>query len=255
MPTAILAVLAGGLWLLAFFGLAMALAAYEYYFMTRRGGYYPLWIPGLIIIVALLVNAELGPPNGVDYGPLLLVVAIALPAIWELSRKDHKGFLLDWSLLLLGVFYIGVLGSYMFALRHLELGRELLLITLISIWATDVFAYLSGRLFGRNPFFPEISPKKTMEGAVGGILAGTLAFAVSSWFIGFALPAAVIGGVIVAVLTTVGDLTESLIKRNLGVKDSGNLIAGHGGVFDRLDSMFFPLTFTFYYCTLVLGYR
>ncbi len=183
------------------------------------------------------------------------MIAVAIPPLWELTRSNHQGFLLNWALMVVGVVYIGLLGSYLFALRNLEQGAALLYIPLLATWVTDMFAYLSGRFWGRTPFFPDISPKKTREGAIGGVIAGTVTVGVLGAVIGMPLWASFLGGILIALLTTAGDLTESLIKRNLGVKDSGTLIAGHGGVFDRLDSMFIPLAFAFFYLTLVLGYR
>lgn len=246
----------GGWALLALYGTGMVVAAFEYYNMTRLGGHQPLWIPALVLIALLFVNSSLRPVLPYDYSSLLLVIAVAIPPLWELTRKDHSGFLLNWALMVVGVVYIGLLGSYLFALRNLEQGIALLYIPLAASWVTDIFAYTSGRFFGKHPFFPDISPKKTREGAIGGIVAGTLTVALASYFwVGMPIWACLVAGLGVAALTTAGDLTESLIKRNMGVKDSGTLIAGHGGVFDRLDSMFFPLTFAYFFFTLVLGYH
>lgn len=245
----------GGWWLLALYGTGMVVVAFEYFNMTRLGKHNPLWIPALVLIGLLFINASLRPSLTYDFTPLILVVAVSLPPLWELTRKDHQGFLLDWALMVLGVVYIGVLGSYLFALRNLENGAAMLFIPLLATWITDIFAYLSGRAFGKDPFFPDISPKKTKQGAIGGIIAGTLMFGVLATIMGMNPLFAFLGGVIIALLTTAGDLTESLIKRNLGVKDSGTLIAGHGGVFDRLDSMFIPLAFAYFYFTLVLGFK
>lgn len=233
----------------------MLIAAFEFYNMTRLGNHHPLWIPALLLIACLFLNALLRPFLPYDFTSLILVIAVALPPLWELTRKDHQGFLLDWALLVLGVVYIGVLGSYLFALRNLQDGVQLLFITLLAIWFTDIFAYVAGRVWGKDPFFPDISPKKTRQGAIGGIVAGTLTVLILGSIFGMNPLLAFLGGLIIALLTTAGDLTESLIKRNLGVKDSGTLIAGHGGVFDRLDSTFIPLTFAFFYFTFVLGYR
>lgn len=244
----------GGWALLILFGIGMLIAAYEYFNMTRLGNHRPLFIPALVAIALLFVNASLQPSLPYDYAPLILVIAIALPPMWELTRSDHQGFLLDWALMVLGVTYIGVLGSYLFSLRNLQDGAALLFIPLLAVWLTDIFAYISGRIWGKDPFFPDISPKKTRQGAIGGILAGTLTLGLLGSIYGMNPILAFIGGLIVALLTTAGDLTESLIKRNLGVKDSGTLIAGHGGVFDRLDSTFIPMAFAFFYFTLVLGY-
>lgn len=254
---AIAAVMLGGWWLLALYGGGMLIAAYEYFNMTRFGSHRPLRVPALFFIACLYVNAVLHPTLSFDFAPIILVTAISLPALWELARRDpqHQGFLHDWALMVLGVMYIGVLGSYLFALRNLQEGAALLFIALLATWMTDIFAYLSGWLWGKDPFFPDISPKKTRQGAVGGIIAGTLTVGILGSIFGMNPLLAFLGGIAIALLTTAGDLTESLIKRNLGVKDSGTLIAGHGGVFDRLDSMFIPLTFAYFYFTLVLGYK
>jgi len=252
---AVLAIILGGWALFALYGVGMLIAAFEYFNMTRLGKHKPLWIPALFFIACLHLNALWKPILPYDFVPLLLVLAVALPALWELSGKTHEGFLLDWALMVLGVMYIGVLGSYLFALRNLQDGVQLLFITLLATWLTDIFAYLSGRVWGKDPFFPDISPKKTRQGAIGGFVAGTLTVGILGSILGMNPLLAFLGGIIIALLTTAGDLTESLIKRNLSVKDSGTLIAGHGGAFDRLDSMFFPLTFAYFYFTLVLGYK
>jgi len=252
---AVIAIILGGWWLLALYGIGMVIAAFEYFNMTRSANHKPLWIPGLVLIALLFLNASLRPYLPYDFTQLILVIAVALPPLWELTRKDHQGFLLDWALMVLGVMYIGILGSYLFSLRNLEDGVQLLFIPLLATWMTDIFAYLTGRVWGKDPFFPDISPKKTLQGAIGGIIAGTLTVGVLGSIFGMNPLLAFAGGIIIAALTTAGDLTESLIKRNVGVKDSGNLIAGHGGVFDRLDSMFIPLAFAFFYFTLVMGYK
>ena len=252
---AVVAIILGGWPLFIVFGGGMLVAAYEYFNMTRLGNYKPLVIPALILIACLFLNSFLRPTLPVDFAPLILVVAIAFQPLWELTRSNHQGFILDWALMVLGVMYIGVLGAFLFTMRNLQDGVQLLFIALLATWMTDIFAYLSGRIWGKDPFFPNISPKKTRQGAIGGILAGTLTVGVLGSIFGMNPILALLGGLMIALLTTAGDLTESLIKRNLGVKDSGTLIAGHGGVFDRLDSMFIPLSFAYFYFTLVLGYR
>lgn len=254
-PTAILAVILGGWWLVAFYGTAIVLAGYEFYSMARRAQFRPLWVAGLAFIAALVVNAELRTTLGYDFQPLLLAGAVAAQPLWELTRREHDGFLASWGLMVLGVVYLGVLGSYVFLIRQMQLGAPLLILTLAATWLTDIFAYLTGRAFGRTPFFPQISPKKTREGAIGGIAAGTLALGIGGSYLGMHPALALLGGLGIALATTAGDLTESLVKRNVGVKDSGKLVAGHGGVFDRLDSMFLALTFAFFYYSLILGYK
>lgn len=251
VPLALGSVILGGWWLYAFFGGAMVLAAYEYYKLVRSGGHAPLWIPALVLIAAIFLNAHRDLPYLVP----LLVLTVAIPPLWELMRRDHAGFLLDWGLMVLGVLYVGVLGMHLFSLANLQNGTILLITALVATWMTDVFAYVAGRVFGKRPFFPSISPKKTVEGAIGGIIIGSATWVVLMWYFGYTSAAALLGGIGLALICTAGDLVESLIKRNLGAKDSGTLLAGHGGVLDRLDSMFFTLTFAFYYCTLILGIK
>jgi phosphatidate cytidylyltransferase len=253
--TASFAIYLGGWWLYALYGTGLTLVGYEYFNMTRLGGHQPLWLPALGLIALLLLNASLLPQLPYDFSTLLLTLTVALPPLWELTRQEHQGFLLNWAVMVVGVVYIGLLGTFIFALRHLENGAALLFIPLLGTWLTDIFAYISGRAFGKHPFFPDISPKKTREGAIGGILMGTVLVMLLSIIYGMPIWAAFILGLGIALLTTAGDLTESLIKRNLGVKDSGALIAGHGGVFDRLDSMFIPLAFAYFFFTLALGYK
>ncbi len=143
------------------------------------------------------------------------------------------------------VFYVVVTFTSVSALRQGENGKYLYLLTFLGPWVSDTFAYFCGRLFGKHKLIPEVSPKKTVEGSVGGILFTAVGFVVYGIIIGemngaFApsaiLPLAVMG-MIVSVISQIGDLAASLIKRNYGIKDYGKLFPGHGGVLDRFDSV------------------
>jgi len=131
-------------------------------------------------------------------------------------------------------------------------GPRLLLLIFALLWTNDTFAYLTGRLLGKHKLFPRISPGKTIEGSVGGLLftlAGVVVFSrYADWL---SLEAAVGMGVIAVVFGTLGDLCESMLKRQAGVKDSGNLIPGHGGILDRFDSVLFAVPFVFVYLLLL----
>ena len=114
----------------------------------------------------------------------------------------------------------------------------------------DVFCYLCGSLFGRHKLCPDISPKKTVEGAVGGVVFTCAAFFAYACFTGLSMPAMAVLGVLVAVFSQIGDLSASVIKRTYGIKDFSNIIPGHGGVMDRFDSALFVLTMLYAFITL-----
>jgi phosphatidate cytidylyltransferase len=241
-------VILGGWWLFVIMGGAMILCGYEYFTMLKIGGYQPERALGMVLITALLIDARLG----LGAASVILVAAVVLPPLWELRRHEHQGFLQNWALTALGVLYIGVLGAYLFLLRARPDGTPLLGITLLATWAGDTAAYSVGTSLGRHPFFKEISPKKTWEGAVGGVAAATLGFGVLMSIYGLDPLLAFAGGIGLGIAATVGDLVESLIKRQVGIKDSGSLVVGHGGVFDRLDSTFFTVMFAYYFVLLAM---
>lgn len=247
IPLVVGAVLAGGWWLFVVMGTAIILCGYEYFLMVRAGRHQPqMWL-GIALIVALLLDALLRQ----NLAWFIIIGAVVAPGAAELRRRDHDGFLTNWALTALGVLYIGALGAHLFLLRGLAGGAPLLGIALLATWATDTFAYIAGHAWGRRPFFQEISPKKTWEGAIGGITAALLVFGILASIYGVHPALAFVGGFGLGIAGTVGDLVESLIKRQVGVKDSGSLLAGHGGVLDRLDSMLFAVTFAYYFFVLV----
>ena len=243
IPLVIGSVYLGGAWLFVLMGGAMVLCGYEYFTMLKAGGYHPERALGVVLITALFVDAWLG--SGAEVA--ILVVAVVLPPLWEMRRHEHEGFLLNWALTALGVVYIGVLGTHLFLLRARPGGAALLGVTLMATWAADTAAYSFGTRWGRHPFFKEISPKKTWEGAVGGVGMSALAFAALMSIYGLNPLLAFAGGIGLGIAATVGDLVESLIKRQVAMKDSGSMLAGHGGVFDRLDSTFFTVVFAYYF--------
>ena len=166
--------------------------------------------------------------------------AIALSLLAQLFRKQAKHPLAEWALALSGGLYVSLLLSYFVLLRMLPNGMFWIFLLLICVWTCDSCAYLAGSNFGRHGFFTHISPKKTVEGAVGGILAGSVAAFAGVPLLGIPLAHALPLGLAMSVAATFGDLAESLIKRQLKVKDSGNTIPGHGGFLDRIDSLLLP---------------
>lgn len=235
-----------------FFGLLTVLAAYEYYrFRFDRES--QKITPALGLFVALCLVTYLiviidGAPKG-----LLALDALVIQGVvgyWVLARDgDHRQKVLDIGFLLLGLVYIVGLFSCCVLLRETRLGAEWLFFLFCAVWGSDTAAYFGGRALGRTPFFQRISPKKTREGAITGIVAAALIgflcsavfFQELRWF-----PGLFFGGC-VGVMGAVGDLFESFIKRGFGVKDSSSLIPGHGGILDRFDAAMFcsPLVYVF----------
>ncbi len=250
IPVVLGSVYLGGWWLFAIMGTGIILCGYEYFTLLKVADYQPERTLGIVLVIALLLDALLGW----NAERVILIVLIVLPALWELRRREHGRFIESWALTALGVLYIGVLGAHLFVLRGLDDRGALLGITLMATWATDTAAFFAGTGLGRHPFYPEISPKKTWEGFIGGVLGAALAFGVLTSIFGINPLLAFLGGIGIGLAGTLGDLVESLLKRHVGVKDSGSLLAGHGGVLDRLDSMLFTVTFAYYFFRLVSSY-
>ncbi|HLT46803.1 MAG TPA: phosphatidate cytidylyltransferase [Rubricoccaceae bacterium] len=237
-PVALALAWLGG-WAFAALVAAVALAAQaEVYGLLRKGGTQPLVAPGLVM-GALAVIRPLVPAAG----PLLVVVGVLVLFAALLRVRERP--ILDVAGTLFGVFYPALLLSSGVVLREAEGpfldpldGFWLTAAVMVSVWGADTFAYAAGRLFGRHPLFPRVSPKKTWEGAAGGLLG---AFAVVAAFKLAALDVLTWADVVVLALCAgvagpLGDLTESLFKRSVDVKDSGRLFPGHGGMLDRIDA-------------------
>ena len=166
-----------------------------------------------------------------------------------------------------GVRYVGLSLVHLLLLRfwkaselvstpvgEMETGCAWLWIALIGTWASDTFAYFSGFAFGKTKLCETISPKKTREGFYGGVIGTAVSVAVLGHTIGHSLISMAVLGVVIALVATVGDLVESVVKRYTGIKDSGVLIPGHGGVLDRFDSAMFVIPFVYYFLQIMEGF-
>lgn len=167
-----------------------------------------------------------------------LLLAIAVVLAWREWRLLVGG-LRRPVLLLSGVAYIAVVTISLLSLRHQpETGLQAVLWLLATVWATDIFAYVAGRSIGGPRLSPRLSPKKTWSGALGGLAAAMIVGACTAWFwTGGSVVALTIAGGLLSVVSQVGDLAESAVKRVVGVKESGQLIPGHGGLLDRIDAL------------------
>lgn len=188
-----------------------------------------------------------------------LLVSLMVSAWWVLfwPREDVRGMHSEWARLLLGLVYIPLpLGFFPLVLDLPDgHGWGWLLLTFAATWGGDSGAYFSGRLFGRTPLFPLVSPKKTWEGLIGGVfVAIALCFAMRALFFPWASWVdCLVLGVVIDLAGATGDLVESMLKRDAGVKDSGLFLPGHGGMLDRIDSVVFTLPLTWLYVTLMYG--
>jgi phosphatidate cytidylyltransferase len=215
----------------------------EYFLMARSAR--PIQPAGFLAVPAMIVAAHYG-----NSFQVLMVAAASFPLLFAFSagRERRQGVTVSMAVTLLGIIWIGIPLVHAVLLRDLpDHGGALLIDVLVGTFATDTAAYATGRLFGSRHITPRLSPNKTLEGLIGGFVIGTMAF----WFAGLYQDwlsgiDALIMGAAVAALAPVGDLFESMVKRDLGIKDTGNIFGPHGGLLDRLDAVLFTIVIGYY---------
>lgn len=247
IPVVAWMVYAGGLWFFALVALMAGLAGYEFFTMMTTGGYKPSLPLGLGIIWVFILDAR-HPEWGL--GRFFVAAVIVLSLIWHLFQKNSTAPALDWAWTLAGGLTIGWLAAHFISLR--ALGVNWIALTLLSTWACDAGAYFVGLTVGRHKLIPRFSPKKTWEGAVGGWLCGVLVTVLVGLYLDLYIGHGLALGVAIATICPFGDLAVSMLKRQVGVKDSGRIIPGHGGVLDRIDTLLFSVVVVYYYVTLAI---
>jgi phosphatidate cytidylyltransferase len=214
-------------------------------YLALTGEMRPIARAAYLAVAALIVAAHFGTAFNV-----LLVLAASFPLLFAFGAdgRHHEGITVSMGVTLLGIVWIGIPLAHAVLLRDLpHHGAALLVDVLVGTFATDTGAYATGRTFGSHKIAPSLSPNKTLEGLIGGFLIGTMAF----WFAGLyqdwlsGVDALIIGAAVAAV-APVGDLFESLLKRDLGKKDTGTLFGPHGGILDRLDAVLFTVVVAYY---------
>jgi phosphatidate cytidylyltransferase len=227
----------GEWWLFALVALGSVVALHEFYAMARPMR--PLVLAGYAGAIAALVGAKLG---GVEWmlGGFLLTFVLAF--LFFLVARTRAPATAAISSTVFGAAWIGFGLGFLLLVRAVPDGRLAAFTVIIAVWIDDTAAYLIGRAVGRHKFSPAISPAKTWEGFVAGTAAGVFAVFVSLYHQDFlSIADSIVLGVVVAFAAALGDLFESAFKRDLAVKDSGRLLAGHGGVLDRVDAFLFAL--------------
>ena len=241
----------GGWWFAGLVALFAALAVVEFYQLTKRLDPQPSVVIGTALTVALVFAARF-PSSRV--APALYVITLALLMVKYVLQQDYERFLGDWAATLAGSAYVGGMLSYHVLLRDLPQGLAWVAAAVVTTWIGDTAAYFVGTSLGKRRFFPRVSPRKTLEGAIGGVAAGTVTgAAIAVYLLHMAWPLAIALGLLTALAGTFGDLAESLLKRQAGVKDSGNLIPGHGGALDRVDSLLFAAVAVYYFAVWAVG--
>ncbi len=244
VPLVMAAAALGGPWFLGLVAIATMVATWEFYGLLRRAGYSPLWPVGLALALAFLLDPYL-LPGKIAPAALALALTLSLAYLVVLQRLDLR--IQDWAVSWVPPLYVGFLASFMIALRLLPSGAFWIYLVAAVTWATDVGAYLVGTSMGRRKFFSAVSPRKTQEGAVGGVVAGVGASVLLAWAFGWPTAPLAAFGLVGSVVAEVGDLAESLIKRQLQAKDASSLIPGHGGLLDRMDSLLFVGVLAYYW--------
>ncbi len=245
IPAIILITWVGGILFAFVIGGAAFLATWEFFRLMEKGGFKPLSPMGLLLTALLALNAFF-PELNLLYPSFTAWIIIT--TTWQLFRRTLSP-VADWALTLAGGFYVGWLMSHFISLRSLPNGYVWVMLTLFITWAGDSGAYFVGLKWGKRPLWPRLSPKKTWEGTIGGWLAGVVAALILGTIGGVALHHSLALGVIIATVTPFGDLAVSMMKRQVGVKDSGSLFPGHGGMLDRVDSLLFAVVSVYYYVT------
>ncbi len=278
----LLALWYGGIWWVLLLTFFTSLGAYEYYLLIERSGYRPARWYGFAWTLALMFSfwslVPIEPQLVLTFGFIIIFIRILLsqqgapphedsrspdtpgpsdppqPETETAAREhDHKPFR-NWALTVAGASYIGLMMGQALALRLLPNGLYWMLLGLAITMLNDSAAYFVGVTMGRKRILPALSPKKSWEGTVGGWVAATLAgAAVAFWSpLELAVWLGAFIGLVGGILALFGDLAISMLKRQIGVKDSGVFLPGHGGFLDRLDSIMFVLPFV-YQMALLLG--
>ncbi len=257
LPILLWLILRGGWAYTAAIGLILSLAALEYARLFQHGSYRPSLF---ILLAAVLSQSILRHVSGFEHTAAWLVSLALISMTWHLLDFERgagrSGS--DFAVTLAGGIYLGWIGSYLVSLRDLAQGHGWVLLALISVWAADSAAYFVGGAYGRRQFSPRLSPKKTWEGYLAGLVGGSLGGALVAFVWGLlgepavGLAGGLLMGFLLAAVTPLGDLGISMMKRELKQKDTGALLPGHGGALDRIDTWLWAGVLGFYLAPILV---
>ncbi|NQT73823.1 MAG: phosphatidate cytidylyltransferase [Chloroflexi bacterium] len=247
IPIILAAIWFGDPWLSIVVALFVLLGAFEFYRLGNSAGWQPFTIIGIVLALLFILNTH---SDDEKTTPLLITGAVLIPLARIIWQYDGQKAFVNWTWTVAGIFYVGWMMSHIVQLRDMDDGRDWVIIAIFATFASDTSAYFTGRALGKHKMAPAISPGKTWEGAIGGLLGAAIATVVLAIITGIdeigylkIIPL----GFLISIFAQAGDLTESALKRNASAKDAGSLIPGHGGVLDRLDSLIFTVVLVYYY--------
>jgi phosphatidate cytidylyltransferase len=234
-----------GFFLLVF--VVMGVSLYEYFSFIYPEKVNIQIIAHTVLGLLLPIAFYLGYPEMVVSAIAFIVVFATAFALFRVTDPASKAE--NLFMRLFGIFYVAFLLSYLILLRKLPYGIQWVVLAVAINFGTDAGAYIAGRLFGKHPLYPVISPKKTVEGAIGGIVLCLVIMVIAKYVLikGLGWADVLILGLTSSILAILGDMAESLVKRGFKVKDAGGLLPGHGGFLDRIDSFVFSAPFIYYY--------
>jgi phosphatidate cytidylyltransferase len=249
LPLLIAIIWFGEPWFTLLIAAMAGLASWEFYQMVGGLKVRPIIYFGIAWVLLIIASPHCPNPATLSF---LITSSIIISLIWLLFRRPRDQAFTDWAWTMAAILYIGWMLSYWVVLRSLEAGRALVFLAMFTTFANDTSAFFVGRAWGKHALAPSISSGKTWEGAAGGLLASIVASIIIDVI--FRLPFSywqiALVGFIISIFAQLGDLVESLLKRNTGVKDAGKLVPGHGGVLDRVDSLIFTGVIVYYFVEL-----
>ncbi len=250
IPLVVGALALGGVVFFVLIGGALSLGAWEFTSLMRRDGRIS-WLPPALALIWIVLLDTLPTTHEVTVPGIAVVLLVSL--VWAMYRfaqndPDPVG---SWALTVIGGLYLAWLGSHFLRLRELDSGLQWSLVTYGGTWLADGAAYFVGRAWGRHKLAPRLSPGKTWEGSLGGLIGGAGASALLAELCGLGAWHGAALGVLIATLSPLGDLGISMIKRQVGAKDSSGLIPGHGGVLDKIDTLLVSVAVATYYVAWV----
>jgi len=225
---------------------------YEYFMMLEKKGIriYKYFGIAMGVIIPLSIMLEFEPTK--NWELLFIVLALLFLILMQFKRRNNSGVIVDISTTLFGILYVSWFFSFVIKLRYMDGGLGFLASLLLITKLGDIGAYIVGRSFGRHLLIPRISPNKTVEGAFGSLIFSLIGALISRVFLGFGYLHLILIGAGLSILGQLGDLSESLLKRDCEVKDSGRLIPGMGGILDEIDSLLFTAPVFYFYLSSIV---